>query len=410
MVADRRGQDRSKGAMPQSAARVRRSGCRIPILAIGPLFAVAALAFGLADAAAVETDAPRAMIVESDTGSILYAKNTGVAFAPGNFAKLMTAAVVLDALAAGEIREDTLYTVTEHAWRTGGAPARVTTMFAAVKSRVAVSDLLKGLIVSYGNDAAIALAEGMAGSEAAFADRMNALAARIGMTGSRFANPTGYADPASRITLDDLDRLVRHIRAAHPDGYALYRLEEFAWNRITQLNKTTPVRTLPGTDGLVLAFDEAAGFGAAVSTVREGRRMFVALSGLKNADARDREIKALVDGAYEDFETVTLFPEGATVGSVRVFGGTLSRVGVTGRGAVAVTLPKAGRDEFRARVAYDGPVPAPIARGQEVARLEIRNEDRLYQSVPLVAETDVAVGDLPARARDGLMELLFGWW
>lgn len=361
-------------------------------------------------AGAVETTAPRAMILETDTGSVLFEKRADAAFSPANFTKLMTAAVVFDALARGEVKPDTLFPISEHAWRTGGAPARVTTMFAKVKSEVPVDALVKGLIVQYANDAAIALAEGLTGSEEAFADRMNAHAAVLGLKGSRFANPTGFAAPDARTTLRDVVRLADLIRLRHPGLYGLYRAPEFEWNGILQINKTPYIRDLAGAEGLVLAFDERDGFGAVVAVERDGRRMLVAASGLRTPADRDREIRQLVDAAYAEFSRIALFPVDAVIASVRVFGGTEARVDVIGSGPIVVTLPNGERDEFRARVAYDGPIRAPVQAGAPVARLEIRVEGRLYQEVPLVAAREVPTGDLTDRARDGLRELLVGWW
>ncbi len=283
-------------------------------------------------------------------------------------------------------------------------------MFAKLNSKIAVGDLVKGLVVHYANDSAIALAEGLAGSETAFARRMNETAERLGMTASRFVNPTGYADPRARISLSDLAILVGYLQTTHADRYVLYGLPDFEWNKIRQTNKTVFVRDLAGADGLMLAFDEKAKFGAVVSAVREGKRVTVAASGYRSGSERDKDIRALVDGTYAEFSTVTLFPADAEVGSVRVFGGEATRVPVTGQGAITVTLPASVRDDFRVRIAYDGPIPAPVERGQVVARLEITAEDRPYLSVPLVAAADVARGGLTERARDGLAELLLGWW
>ncbi|BBE71258.1 D-alanyl-D-alanine carboxypeptidase DacD precursor [Pleomorphomonas sp. SM30] len=368
------------------------------------------LALSPAPASALDTPAPRALVVESDTGSVLYAKADDDRFAPANFAKLMTAAVVFDALAAGEIREDDVYTVSEAAWRAGGAPARVTTMFAAPRSTVTVGDLLRGLVVHYANDAALVLAAGFPGGETAFVRRMNETAARLGMTDSRFVNPTGFAAPGATTSVRDLRRLIDYIRTTHPDRYALYALPEFTWNKIRQTNKTGFLRDTAGVEGLVLAYDADALFGAAVSAVRGGRRMLVLASGFRSSAERDKQVKALLDAAYADFSTVQLFPAGATVGSVRVFGGAAGRVDVTGAGPVAVTLPTRDRDGFRAAIAYEGPIPAPVRAGATVARIEITIDGRLYQTIPLVAARDVPVGGLSDRARDGLSELLFGWW
>jgi D-alanyl-D-alanine carboxypeptidase (penicillin-binding protein 5/6) len=361
-------------------------------------------------ARAMESPAPRVLVVESDSGSLLYAKGANEAFAPGNFTKLVTAATVRAAIEAGEIRPDTVYTVSEHAWRTGGAPARVTTMFAAVKSSVPVDALLRGLVIHYANDAAIVLAEGLSGSEAAFAKRMNDFAQSIGMKGSQFVNPTGFPDRRARVTLADLRLLVDTVRTRWPDLHALYAVPEFEWNRIPQRNKTRYLTEIAGTEGFVMAYEETAGHSAAISVVREGRRLMVLASGFGGEKERDAGMKALVAAGFDDFTRVTLFDPGTEIGSVRIFGGTAARVAVTGDRAITITLPKGGRDAFRLAVVYDGPVPAPVTRGETVASLEVRNGDEVYQSVPLVAAEDVPVGDLTQRARDGLLELLLGWW
>jgi D-alanyl-D-alanine carboxypeptidase (penicillin-binding protein 5/6) len=363
-------------------------------------------------ALALDSDAPRVVVHEESTGSLLIARDEDKPIAPANFAKLMTAAVVFEALATREITDATVFEVSEHAWRTGGAPARVTTMFAAVRSYVAVSDLLKGLIVDYGNDAAIVLAEGLSGSEAAFTERMNAYAAKIGLASTRFANPTGYPDAASKTTLADVLTLVGHIRVTYPDRYGLYALADFDWNKIRQTNKTRQVRDIPGAEGMMLAYDDTDGFAGVVTVTRGDRHLVVAVSGLKSIDDRDKELKRLVDSAFADYGRYALFPGGAEVGRVRVFGGVVDDVAVTGAGVgpVAMTLPTADRTAFRLAIVYDGPVPAPVKKGQRLARLVAYEHGRVYQSVPLEAAADVETGDLRTRAVDGLYELFVGWW
>lgn len=375
-----------------------------------PLLMVAALLSG--PAVALESVAPRVALHDETTGSLLIAKDEDKPFAPANFAKLVTAAVVFEALKTGEVTESTLYPVSEHAWRTGGAPARVTTMFAAVKSFVPVGDLLRGLVVDYANDAAIALAEGLSGSETAFTERMNAYAARIGLKDSRFANPTGYADPAAKTTLSDMLLLAGHIRTTYPDRYALYSQPEFLWNKINQTNKTRFIKELAGVDGMVLAFDEAAGFGALLTAGRGDRRVTLAASGYASLADRDKDLKALIDGAFSEYGRFEIYPPGAEIGRVKVFGGSAPDVAVVAAGSTPVnlTLPSGDRSEFRLAVVYDGPVPAPVTRGATLARLEVRVGDRLYQSVPLEAAADVERGEIRDRALDGFAEMFAGWW
>jgi len=375
-----------------------------------PFLLFAALMSG--PSVALESVAPRVALHDETTGSLLIAKDEDKPFAPANFTKLVTAAVVFEALKAGEVTDATLYPVSEHAWRTGGAPARVTTMFAAVKSFVPVADLLRGLVVDYANDAAIALAEGLTGSEAAFTERMNAYAARIGLKDSRFANPTGYPAPSAKTTLADMLALAAHIRATYPDRYALYSQPEFLWNKINQTNKTRFVKELPGVDGMMLAFDEADGFGALLSAGRGDRRVTVAASGYTSLADRDKDLKALIEGAFSEYGRFEIYPPGAEIGRVKVFGGNASEVAVISAGGAPVnlTLPTGDRSQFRLAVIYDGPVPAPIRRGAPVARLEVRVDDRLYQSVPLEAAADVERGEIRDRALDGFAEMFAGWW
>jgi serine-type D-Ala-D-Ala carboxypeptidase (penicillin-binding protein 5/6) len=361
---------------------------------------------------ALESVAPRVALYDETTGSLLIAKDEDKPFAPANFTKLVTAAVVFEALKTGEVTEATLYPISEHAWRTGGAPARVTTMFAAVKSFVPVGDLLRGLVVDYANDAAIALAEGLTGSEAAFTERMNAYATRVGLKNSRFANPTGFPDPQAKTTLSDMLALAGHIRTTYPDSYALYSQPEFLWNKINQTNKTRFVKELPGVDGMVLAFDDADGFGALLSAGRGDRRVTLAVSGYTSLADRDKDIKALMEGAFSEYGRFELYPAGAEIGRVKVFGGTVPEVAVVSeRGApINLTLPTGDRSKFRLAVVYNGPVSAPITRGIPIAHLEVRIEGRLYQSVPLEAAADVERGEIRDRALDGFAEMFAGWW
>lgn len=375
-----------------------------------PFLLVAALLSN--PAAALESVAPRVALHDETTGSLLIAKDEDKPFAPANFAKLVTAAVVFEALKTGEVTDATLYPISEHAWRTGGAPARVTTMFAAVKSFVPVSDLLRGLVVDYANDAAIALAEGLSGSEAAFTARMNAYAARVGLKDSRFANPTGYPDPQAKTTLSDMLTLAGHIRTTYPDRYALYSQPEFLWNKINQTNKTRFIKELAGVDGMVLAFDEAAGFGALLTAGRGDRRITLAASGYASLADRDKDLKALIEGAFSEYGRFEIYPSGAEISRVKVFGGNKPDVAVvsTGGAPVNLTLPTGDRSQFRLAVVYDGPVPAPIMRGAPVARLEVRVGDHLYQSVTLEAAADVERGEIRDRALDGFAEMFAGWW
>lgn len=403
------GWDRRRGVPIAVAARVIAETVSILIFALVLIFGVALTPRG---AMALETAAPRVLVYDATTGTTLIARGADQRIAPANFAKLMTAAVVYDALVKGQVRGDTLYKVSEHAWRSGGAPARVTTMFAAVRSEVAVDDLLTGLAVDYANDAAIILAEGLAGSETAFAARMNALAGEIGLSDSHFANPTGYVDPTAHTTLYDLVRLAAYLAKTDPVRFGNYGLDAFEWNRIRQRNKTRQVHAIAGVDGLVLAFDADDGFAGMLSARRGARQVFAVVSGLKSDDDRDKELGGLVNGAFDGYARYEIYPAGAVVGRVRVFGGAAPDVPVIGSGGdpLVVTLPVVDRASLRLSVDYRGPVAAPVHIGDRVAELVVREEGRVLKSMPLDAAGNVGKGDLKTRAIDGFYELAVHWW
>ena len=384
-------------------------------------FSLAALAAGFLllgvlppqDAAAQDvlaTKAVTAILVDQSSDTLLYAKAPDQPFEPGSLAKVMTAAVVFDALKAGETSEDTLYTVSEHAWRTGGAPSRGATMFAAVKSQIAVSDLLQGLLVHNANDAAIVLAEGLAGSEEAFAGRMNALAGKLGMKNTHFANPTGYPAPDAKVTARDLSLLAGYILSEHKDRYGLFSQPEFTWNNIFQRAKNPFLGNVTGLDGLGAGQGEKDGFSGLVSVERDGRRVIAALSGLPTDKARLAALKDLVEGAWDAFTLNRLFDAGAQVASARVFGGTAGEVPLVAGRTVEVLLPNGGTMNYRLRAVYDGPLIAPVEKGMQVGEIRVLGpDDAVVYRAPLLTGGDVSEGTLSQRAMNGVRQLLFGW-
>jgi D-alanyl-D-alanine carboxypeptidase (penicillin-binding protein 5/6) len=356
------------------------------------------------------TKAVTAILVDETSNTLLYAKAANQPFEPGSLAKVMTAAVIFDALKDGGITPDTLFTVSEHAWRTGGAPSRGATMFAAVKSEIAVSDLLQGLLVHNANDAAIVLAEGLAGSEEAFAGRMNALAARLGMTGTHFANPAGFPAPDAKVTARDLSLLAAYILTRHKDQYALFSQPEFTWNNIFQRAKNPFLGEVRGLDGLGAGQSEKDGFSGLVSVERDGRRVIAALSGLPTDKARLAALKDLVEGAWEAFSVNRLFDAGAPVAEARVFGGTAGEVPLVAGRDVDVLLPVGGTMSYRLRAVYDGPLIAPVEKGAQVGEIRVLGpDDTIVYRAPLLTGDAVSEGTLSQRAMNGVRQLLFGW-
>ncbi len=356
------------------------------------------------------TKAPKALLYEPASGTVLFAKDADVSFAPGALVKVMTAATVFQALSDGELTPDQLCTVSEHAWRTGGAPSgRGATMFAAIKSEIAVEDLLKGLLVHNGNDSAIILAECLDGSEAAFADRMNTLAAEIGMVNSSFGNPTGYEEAVSTTTVRDQVRLGEYIVEEHPDRYAMFAIPEFTWNNIFQRNKNPLLGEIRNLDGLGGGAHSEDGYSGLGSIDRNGRRIIAAVAGLTSDNHRLAALKEIFEGTWEFYAVKTVFPAGEMVAEGRVFGGVDGTVPLISEADIDVFLPRGGTLEYRLRVVYQGPLVAPIAAGAPAGELQVIGQDGVVHRAPLVTGASVPEGGLVGKALDSVQELLFGW-
>jgi len=357
----------------------------------------------------LKTNAPMAFLYEPESRSILFAKEADKPFEPGSLAKVMTAATVFAALSEGEIFPQTRCPISEHAWRTGGAPARKTTMFAAIKSEIEVMDLLQGLIVHHGNDAAIALAECLDGSEEKFAERMTALAREIGMTGSRFANPTGYEDKPSQTTVRDMVLLGAYILERHRAYYPMFSQPDFTWNKIFQRNKDPLLGEIRSLDGLGGGQSEKDGYAALASVERDGRRVIAAVAGLPSDKARLAAAKEVIEGSWEYFGINRIYSKGETVTNARVFGGVVSEVPLVASADVAVLLPRGTTLDYRLRVVYSGPLRAPVSAGTAAGELRVIGENGIVYRAPLETGAAIAEGTMQAKALDGLMELLFGW-
>lgn len=359
----------------------------------------------------LETAAPSAYMIDDATGTILISKEPDAALAPASMAKLMTLELAFHAIKEGRLSLDDEFFISENAWRRGGAPSRTSTMFAAVKSNVRLEDLLRGIMVQNANDACIAIAEGMAGSEAAFAALMNERARELGLTHSEFVNSTGLPDgDGGRQTMSvrDLVTLARHLITEYPDLYRLFSEPEFTWNKIRQTNKNPLVGQTIGVDGLLTGYDEADGYGMIASAVSDGQRIIVAVNGLKSSNERYAEVQKLVGWATRSFEKLPLFKAGEPVGAIGVYGGDIGTVPVAGHESIEVLIPRGVRSKLRARIVYMGPLRAPVAEGQRVGEFQVFNEDQLIGTAPVFATRDVEVGPLYSRALDAAYQMVVG--
>lgn len=363
---------------------------------------------GLAGKADFQTAAPYAILIDAASGTVLYEKGADVATAPSSMAKLMTTEVVFNEIKQNHIKLDDEYIVSEDAWRRGGAPSHTSSMFAPIHSRVRVEDLLQGAIIQSGNDACITLAEGIAGSEPAFVEMMNARARQLGMTKSYFTNSTGLPDPAQKVTVRELARLARHIIRTYPNFYRIYGEHEFTWNKIRQQNRNPLLTMNIGADGLKTGFTQEGGYGLVGSAVQNALRLIVVVNGLKSAKDRAEEAKKLLEFGFRGFDQRSLFAEGQVIGYARLYGGASISVPLVGEGATGVLMPKNSQDRLAAKIVYSGPVPAPVKQGQPIGNLEVYRGDNAVAEIPLFAAENVDRGSLPRRAFDAASELVIG--
>jgi D-alanyl-D-alanine carboxypeptidase (penicillin-binding protein 5/6) len=390
---------------PLQPRPIRRAAC------LALVAAAAMLAAGPGNAqVSFETRAAHALLLDAETDTVLFQKDADKPMPPASMAKLMTMTVVFEALKLGRLGLDDEFLVSENAWRNGGANSGGSTMFAKLGSSIRVEDLMHGIIIQSANDGCIIVAEGMAGTEATFADMMNEQARKIGLTGSHFTNSTGLPDPDQYVTARDLARIAKNIIDNFPEYYPLYSQTEFTWNKIRQRNRNPLLEMNIGADGLKTGYTEESGYGLVGSAVRDGQRLILVINGTKSEKERAEEARKLMDWGFRAFERINLFGNGEVIGDATVFGGEAAGVGVTTRGPVDVLLPRGFRDQIKGRVVYQGPVRAPVDEGQKIGTLQITVNGELLKEADVYAADDIGVGDIRRRATDGLKELLLGWW
>ena len=379
----------------------------IAVAASASLSALCAPSTALAQAQ-INVAAPHAILIDYDSGTVLFEKDADRATPPASMSKLITVAVVLREIKQGNIKLSDEIPISEFAWRRGGAPSGGSTMFAAIHSRVPVPDLLRGLIIQSGNDAAIAFAEAIAGNELAFSEKMNELARELGLKNSVFRNSNGLHHPEQIASVRDLATLAVHIIRTYPDFYKIFAEREFTWNKIRQQNRNPMLAMSLGVDGLKTGFIKESGYGIVASAVNGGQRLIVAINGAKNEKERVDDARRLLEWGFRAFDTRLLFPEGAVIGEARTFGGSRRGVPLVATGAVRLMTPRGSGDRLLVRIAYTGPLRVPIKKGAEVARLRVLQGGKAVLDMPLYASVDVGEGSLYQRATDGALELAVG--
>lgn len=356
-----------------------------------------------------ESKAAQAILIDARTGRVLYENDADTAIPPASMSKLMTMTLVFEALKAGQLTLDQQFTVSEDAWRRGGAMSGGSTMYAELNSSIRLDDLIKGAVVHSANDACIVIAEAMAGSEIAFAQRMTARALELGATNATFRNATGLPDPEHRMSVRDLSILARHIIVDLPEFYKFYSIPEFTWNKITQKNRNPLLLDYPGADGMKTGYTKEAGYGLVGSAQRDGRRLIMVIAGLKSINERKQEAQSLLDWGFRQFRPVDVYVKGDRVGQARVWGGTQRNVPLLAAGDVRVALTTQEQELAEVKLAYTGPLMAPVEAGKEVGTVRFIVDGITVADVPVVTAMPVeADPSMWSRAVDSVFIMLFG--
>ena len=369
-----------------------------------------------AHAAQFKTRAKQAILIDYDSGAILYQKNADELVPPASMSKLATLGVVFDRLQRGILSMEDTFIVSEHAWRTGGAPSGTSAMFAPLGKPVTLSDLVQGIAIQSGNDASIVVAEGIAGNEAQFAKMMTDYVRGIGLKKSTFANPTGLPDPGHLMTVREIAFLAQHLIRTYPEHYKYFSMRRFPYQPKGRrrpyafFNRNPLLSAGIGADGLKTGHIKAAGYGLVASTVRDGRRLICVVHGLSSAKQRKVEAVKLINWGYRNFTTYDLYKADEVVGSARVWGGDKFYVPLKGDGAIKVILPKASsRQRLTAEIVYNAPLKPPVKKGDQVAILRVTTDNNAVNNVPLYAAEDIEEGSVVRRGLDSLAVMAWRW-
>jgi len=361
-----------------------------------------------APAQIIDTDAEYAVIMDHESGEILWSKDADTPMVPASMTKMMTAYFVFDLIDQGEITLQDEMVVSADAWRRGGFPSGTSTMGLRPKERPTVEELLHGVIIMSGNDACIVLAEGIAGSEEAFARQMTDRAHELGLTTVNFVNSTGLEGEGHVVSAADLARLARRIINDYPQYYDWYSKSEYTWGQYTQANRNPLLGTMDGADGLKTGHLDESGYGLTGSAVRDGKRRIIVLNGTESKQARAQEAERLMRMAFTAFETRTIEADESRLAELDVWMGERRQVGVKLAESVDVTAHKRAFAKGKSEIVHDRLIEAPISAGDQIATLIVSIEGKDPIELPLVAAEDVPRLGFVGKAIEGLSRMLDG--
>ena len=387
---------------PKRLLSALRAAFRI-VLFLSPLL------FGfLPPALAIETIAKQAFLIDMTTGEVLFEKNADQPMAPASMSKMMTAYMIFERLRDGSLTLEDTFTVSENAWRKGGAKSGGSTMFLEPGKRVKLEDLLRGIIVQSGNDACIVVAESLASSEAAFAEQMTVRAKELGLQNTVFKNATGWPDPEHLTTAQDLALLAKRTITDFAEYYHYYAEKEFTYNTIRQINRNPLLYKNIDADGLKTGHTVESEYGLTASATNGDRRLILVVNGLATKKDRSREPERLLNWGFRDFNNYRLFSAGEEVTEADVWLGKEDKVPLVIEREMLLTIARKARHKMKVTVTFENPIPAPIAKGDPVAKLVLTVPGRDKLEVPLQAGAAVERLGLFGRLGTALKAILWG--
>lgn len=359
-------------------------------------------------ARAIETQARNLILVDYETGQTLYQKEAQKMVPPASMSKLMTIYMVFDKIKNGTLSLDDTFTVSENAWRKGGAASGSSTMFLKIGEKVRVGDLLQGIIIQSGNDACITVAENISGSEEDFAAAMNQKARELGLNHSHFANATGWPHPDHRMSVEDLSKLARILINEFPEYYHLFSQKEYTHNNIRQGNRNPLLYSMSYADGLKTGHTEEAGFSLTASAKKDNRRLIGVMTGLKSNKERSEEAEKIMSWGFREFDNYTVLRQGSKVADIPVWFGKEKTVGLVVPETIRRTVQKNRLNDVKLTAFYDKPVKAPVKAGDRLGTVKIEIPGNEIIEVPLLADKNIDRLGIFGRIRANLSYLLFG--
>ena len=357
---------------------------------------------------AIETKARAAILMDYTTGQYLYTKDHKRMLPPASMSKLMTVYIIFDKLKDGSLSLEDTFTVSENAWRKGGAASGGSTMFLKIGQKVRVEDILRGILIQSGNDACIVAAENIAGSEEDFAQQMNVKAHQLGLNNSSFANSTGLPDPDQKMSMEDLALLAKAIIQEFPEFYHIFSEKYFTFNNIKQGNRNPLLYSMPNADGMKTGHTEEAGFSLTATAKRGDRRLIEVMSGMKSNKERSEEAEKLMSWGFREFDNYQILNKNQVIAEIPVWFGTQKSVAAEVEDNVIRTIARSKVFDTKMTAVYNSPVVAPIKKGDKLGVVRVEIPDFETFEVPLVAVQDVQKVGFFGRIKENLKYLLFG--